>query len=552
MSFNWLLIWTVTISCSLVLISLLRRRVKVLWPYVPPAVVLGELLYCHRIDAESAGYYAGGLWFVLILLPGILIQASQTAVASKKFRRAKFLSFCGWLLHPWGGTKDQRYLVQAISLLQSGEQAAAMDLLQKLRMRPSGAGRSAFLLLTRLQGDWSGFLHIILNSTNRGALLADPHVANTYLEALGETGQYQQLVTEYQRLSTLRRSPFHGQTVNIARLKVAAFLGRTDLVGQLFDGPLGYFENAPEKFWMATAMQAAGRIDAANRIFSELAVHPDRQLASMAQRRLVLPVPVVPEFIKEESSPVLVEMEANLGHENRFALLNSIATVRPIATCSLLAILVLIFLAEMFNGEFGRIVWESTSLSLWQRLNLLLKNTTNNENLISMGALVIPTSLYPDPNWRVFRAAFLHFGLLHLSMNMAGLWVFGQRLEEAWGAFLTATAYLFCAVFSIYLMTLLPLGATLDEPYVLIGASGGVMGLIGCLLGYLAWGQLLKRNRKVGREFNVLFAIVMVQMIFDYNTPEVSSECHLLGLTIGVVIGFSVGLGKSMFRTKSR
>lgn len=547
MSPNWLLIWTVALSCGLITFSLMRSRVRSLLHYLPSLTVAVILIFSYYRDQETAGYYAGSVWFLVIFLPGVASQSAQSLLASRRFTSAFFVSWLAWLLHPFGGTRDQPRLVHALAQLNNGNDEKAFRSLESLRQSNSASGRAAFVITTRLRGEWQNFLSSIAASPKSEKLLHDALFMNIYLQALGETGQTERLLYEFVRLIQNRKPACSGLMLNISRMKVAAFCGRPELVAMLLDGPLGHLDLATQRFWLATAIQAAGRESVAQPIFQELQSDPDRQIAIAAERRLHTALRIHQPLPGNFESEVLVGIEGALQHESRYALINAPAAVPPVATRGLVAILVCVFVAEMFNGATGRIVWNSTSLSIQEKAQLLIANSSNNENLFDMGALVLPTGSFPDPQWRVFRAAFLHFGILHLLMNLAGLIIFGPRLEEAWGSVLTCTAYLSCAVGSISLMTLLPLGATAAEPYVLAGASGGVMGLIGCLLGYLGWGQLVRRNRLVAKEFNLLFTIVMVQLVFDQYTPEVSSECHLLGLAIGIAFGLSVGCGQHQF-----
>jgi membrane associated rhomboid family serine protease len=48
--------------------------------------------------------------------------------------------------------------------------------------------------------------------------------------------------------------------------------------------------------------------------------------------------------------------------------------------------------------------------------------------------------------WTAFSYMFLHAGLLHLALNMYTLWIFGPRLEHAWGSRSFAFFYLWCGL----------------------------------------------------------------------------------------------------------
>lgn len=74
--------------------------------------------------------------------------------------------------------------------------------------------------------------------------------------------------------------------------------------------------------------------------------------------------------------------------------------------------------------------------------------------------------------WSAFTYMFLHAGLLHLAFNMYTLWIFGPRLEHAWGSRSFALFYLWCgiggAVFHAIFGGLAPM----------IGASGAIYGVM--------------------------------------------------------------------------
>lgn len=96
--------------------------------------------------------------------------------------------------------------------------------------------------------------------------------------------------------------------------------------------------------------------------------------------------------------------------------------------------------------------------------------------------------------WRLLTFQFLHGGLMHLFMNMLGLWVFGGMVERHLGARRYAAFYLVCGIFGGVMYVILNgLGyAALkmwnlqSAPFLLIGspetplvgASAGVFGVI--------------------------------------------------------------------------
>ncbi len=78
--------------------------------------------------------------------------------------------------------------------------------------------------------------------------------------------------------------------------------------------------------------------------------------------------------------------------------------------------------------------------------------------------------------WRLFTAAFLHYGFIHLAMNMLVLWLFGPTLEAALGSARFLLLYVAAGLAG-------SAGALLLDPDALtVGASGAIYGLFGAIL----------------------------------------------------------------------
>ena len=127
--------------------------------------------------------------------------------------------------------------------------------------------------------------------------------------------------------------------------------------------------------------------------------------------------------------------------------------------------------------------------------------------------------------WRLFTAAFLHAGILHIAFNMYALYIFGPYVERSLGTTRFVIAYVTMAVASsvfVYWLT---------EPQVAtIGASGAVFGLFGLAL------VLLIRTRQDVRGLLVLLAI----NAFISLQGNISWQGHLGGFVTGVLLGVSL------------
>jgi rhomboid protease GluP len=92
------------------------------------------------------------------------------------------------------------------------------------------------------------------------------------------------------------------------------------------------------------------------------------------------------------------------------------------------------------------------------------------------------------------------------------------------------------------------------EPKPMIGASGGVMGLIGGYLSFYVasyWrtGSLYHRE-----QLKSVLLIIALQTVFDISTPQVSFLAHFGGLISGIFLFplFSVGISRSVAGGRTR
>jgi membrane associated rhomboid family serine protease len=122
--------------------------------------------------------------------------------------------------------------------------------------------------------------------------------------------------------------------------------------------------------------------------------------------------------------------------------------------------------------------------------------------------------------WRLFTAAFLHIGPVHLLLNMLALLVFGSELERQLGRWRFLALYLLSALGGAASIQLFgnPLGAV-------AGASTAIYGLLGGL------GVLMLVRRQDIRGLVTLLAI----NVFISFLPGVSLLGHLGGLVVGAL-----------------
>jgi membrane associated rhomboid family serine protease len=125
--------------------------------------------------------------------------------------------------------------------------------------------------------------------------------------------------------------------------------------------------------------------------------------------------------------------------------------------------------------------------------------------------------------WRLIAAAFLHYGPLHLALNMLVLWFVGGPIEQAIGRLQFLLLYLVSGLAG-------SAGALIVNPNALtVGASGAIFGLFGALavLEYQHTGVLLG---------GPAFTLIALNLVITFLIPGVSWGGHVGGL-IGGALG---------------
>jgi membrane associated rhomboid family serine protease len=176
------------------------------------------------------------------------------------------------------------------------------------------------------------------------------------------------------------------------------------------------------------------------------------------------------------------------------------------------------------------------SLNLLAFIVELLFGGWNDATLHQLGALEPSLVLRGHEYWRLFTALFLHFGPVHLLLNLFALYILGMPLERSIGSIRFCVCYLVSGIGSTAGVVLLAQLHLIRATF-LVGASGAVMGIVGAWAGFLLLHRDAFRARQ--RLSNVVM-IVVVQIVFDLSTPQVSMAAHLCGLVTGFVIGLAI------------
>lgn len=480
-------------------------------------------------------YASGVMWLGFALIPGLLSRVYFRCLLQQRFGAARRLArLIGWL-HPVGGWGQLTGVIRAQELAQRGDFASALKLLECYEQDESAAGLSATAQAYRLSARWEDLLVWAAQHEEVGRY---PSLLPMLLRARGEVGDMVGLVELYDRFSDRIGRLTAPGTRDMCRLMLFAFCGRRDLVERLFSGTLSLMSIPVQRFWLATSEMANGHLEEARQQLEHLLPTAEPVLRLDIERRLArseavsamatafCPVGSEPnqtEFGSAAALPtgfhsycehVLERAALEHGHDERFGAQPSLFSRRALATQLLILANIAMFIAEICLGG-------STNPDAWFRLGML-----------------VPEAVSDGQWWRLITANFLHAGILHLVMNMIGLWILGPFVELALGFRKYLLLYLLTGIGSMGLVML----SHRDDAA--LGASGCVMGLVGATAALMLRGWMRHRARAARQRLVTMGIIIFTQTIFDAVTPEVSMTAHLSGAVLGFL---AVLVAKNVF-----
>ncbi|MEV1158233.1 rhomboid family intramembrane serine protease [Micromonospora chokoriensis] len=248
--------------------------------------------------------------------------------------------------------------------------------------------------------------------------------------------------------------------------------------------------------------------------------------------------PICPECMRE----------ASVGHQCPECVNEGRRSVRPARTAfgggaagrhgyvtkALIAVNVLLMLlsiasdrggdAAVGGSGFGGLMGGSTPLTNWGSV---------------LGLAVFPDGTLggiADGQWyRLITAMFLHYGVIHLLLNMWALWVLGRSLEANLGPLRFGALYLIGGLggnVAAYLFS--------AQNSATAGASTAVFGL---------FAALIIIERKMGRDISQVIPILVINLVFTLTVPGISIPGHLGGLVVGALMALVLAYAPRARRT---
>lgn len=530
MDFNQLLLWMVYVSCiSLLIVGFKRGKAARGWLLIA-ALLLGLTLFLQQVFPNHVGLISGALWFLVILIPQRGSVRINQLAWQHRFKPARQWAQVLRLLHPMDSFWQWPRYLHAMELAQAGQLPEA-----ETKLRPFSQSQSLMSIVARCQvsrfrGDWPGILDWMTQEIPKVTVMSSTSLMATYMMALGETNRLNEMILELERFQPQLANAASKYYWDFSRLIVFAFCGQPELVARLLKGPLAKIADSAQQFWTATAAMAAGETEFAQTEFDRLIASGNGLYANTLRQRN--PQACVDDALDDHSRNQLKVWGDALFVELPDRERQRVKIWQSPITLGLIVINLAFFVAEVILGS---------------RANGLNLGTDTNA-LYTLGAL-IPSEVVAGDWWRLLAAAFLHFGIEHLSLNMFGLGLLGPFVEKMLGTWRFIVSYLMTAIGSMLTLTLLTITGIFVTPAA-VGASGAIMGLIGTEAAIQMRIIRQQSSKVAATRLRLIGLFVVIQMIFDAVTPQVSFIGHASGLVIGFGVGCILKLNDLVSVTK--
>ena len=241
--------------------------------------------------------------------------------------------------------------------------------------------------------------------------------------------------------------------------------------------------------------------------------------------------PICPKCMNEASvgfqCPDCVRSGTKTQRQVRTAFGGTRAGAEGTVTIALIVINVLVFIVALISagrnaangvggGGLGGLLGGATPLHEWGAL--VSYSVQRGTDVRVAGGGVADGEYY-----RMFTNMFLHYGVLHLLMNMWALWVLGRPLEAALGRLRFLALYLLSGFGGSVLVFLLAAPGTASA-----GASGAVFGLFSALIIVL---------RKMRLSVASLIPVLVFNLVITFSfSGYISWQAHVGGLVTGAIV----------------
>ncbi len=200
--------------------------------------------------------------------------------------------------------------------------------------------------------------------------------------------------------------------------------------------------------------------------------------------------------------------------------------------------------ASIPTGRSITDTYNDTIVNYFVSNNIVIKPTHATSFLLLIMTMMIVFTEFIDPGsilrlgvsqrtvvedgqfYRLFTSIFTHANPMHFVNNALGLYIFGSRIERAYGKSNMLLTFMVTALMgNILTIELMP-------NVLSIGASGGVFGLMGFALCI----TFFSTNLLLDLDFNTIAIMSVFMLITSFAIPNVNYVAHIVGFVVGFVI----------------
>lgn len=205
------------------------------------------------------------------------------------------------------------------------------------------------------------------------------------------------------------------------------------------------------------------------------------------------------------------DFEQRLAEHRSFDAALAGMVTRPVVTPALVIINCVIFACTVYAGA-GLI-------------------ESNGAFLVQWGTNYGPRTLDGE-SWRLFTSMFLHFGLLHVALNMWALWSVGKLTERLYGSAYFLVLYIFAGIAGS-LLSLYWHPNTNSA-----GASGAIFGVLGALLAFMVNPRTRIPGSIAAVHLKSAAVFILYNLFNGFAHAGIDNAAHIGGLAGGFAMGW--------------
>jgi len=493
------------------------------------AALSGLGLIGAKLDKPGLGVPGAvgvGAGVCLLLIAPLARATARRFAANERFGLAQRMLDIAEVLAPGSGVGDEKALLGAMREIRDGNIEQAVEALTAAKDRAPAEARLAIderiAMLYLAAYRWEDAIehaetHLFdaippaAESTPTVALRSVLGIAPpVWVELLGAYGYKGDLDQAARMLARLEDAcagrPDASVWLHRGRLIFLALAGRVDAVQALVARRRSrHMKPAARTYWVAVAHERHGEVAAAEAAYTKARSRSrgrPRVLIDQALARLANAKPV-------ELGPAATEVIARVESAPPPRVTERLRPRSPIAPRIL----------------FGAMIVVSAILAFG------VGSTSDIGTLLRGGALV--RGLISDGEWwRLVSCIFVHVGVMHLAVNVIGLWLLGRLTEDLFGPWRTL------AIFAIAGLAGSAASYLLGTAGVSAGASGALFGFVGAVFVELTLHRRRYRTAWNRGVWGSLVFVTVAQVGIDLLYPVTDQWAHGGGLVAGALAGF--------------